>query len=42
MFETRQKPILVVDDDPVDREMIELAFKRAGVQSPVLTVVDGQ
>lgn len=42
MGETRLKPILVVDDDPIDREMIELAFKRASVESPVVTVGDGQ
>ena len=36
------KPILVVEDDPVDREMIELAFKRAAVEHPVVTVSDGQ
>src|SRR5256886_14118351 len=36
------KPILVVEDDPTDREMIALAFKRAGVASPVVTVEDGQ
>lgn len=37
-----RRPILVVEDDPVDREMIELAFKRAGVDRPVVTVSDGQ
>ncbi len=42
MGETRRKPILVVDDDPIDREMIELAFKRAGVESPIVAVEDGQ
>lgn len=36
------RPILVVEDDPVDREMIELAFKRAAVENPVVTVSDGQ
>jgi CheY-like chemotaxis protein len=36
------RPILVVEDDPVDREMIELAFKRAAVEHPVVTVSDGQ
>jgi CheY-like chemotaxis protein len=36
------KPILVVEDDPVDREMIELAFNRAAVEHPVVTVSDGQ
>ena len=30
------KPILVVEDDPVDREMIELAFTRAAVEHPVV------
>src|SRR6266849_4228843 len=42
MVEARRKPILVVEDDPVDRAMIELAFKRAAVESPVVTVSDGQ
>ena len=36
------RPILVVEDDPVDREMIELAFKRAAVENPIVTVSDGQ
>lgn len=36
------RPILAVEDDPVDREMIELAFKRADVGNPVVTVSDGQ
>ncbi|MEK7798062.1 MAG: response regulator [Nitrospirota bacterium] len=36
------RPILVVEDDPVDREMIELAFKRAAVENPVVTVSDGR
>jgi CheY-like chemotaxis protein len=42
MVETRRKPILVVEDNPADREMIALAFKRAEVASPVVTVEDGQ
>jgi two-component system response regulator len=42
MVETRRKPILIVEDDPLDREMIELAFKRAAIESPVVTVSDGQ
>lgn len=41
-MDRRRKPILVVEDDPVDREMIELAFKRAAIESPVVTVSDGQ
>ena len=36
------RPILVVEDDPADREMIELAFKRAAVENPVVAVSDGQ
>ena len=36
------RPILIVEDNPVDREMIELAFKRATVENPVVTVSDGQ
>jgi CheY-like chemotaxis protein len=42
MGEIRRKPILVVEDDPADQEMIALAFKRAGVESPIVAVVDGQ
>ena len=42
MVEKRRKPILVVDDDPADQEMIALAFKRAGVESPIVAVDDGQ
>ncbi len=41
-MDRRRKPILVVEDDPLDREMIELAFKRAAIKSPVVTVTDGQ
>src|SRR2546425_739883 len=41
-MDRRRKPILVVEDDPADREMIALAFKRAEVASPVVTVEDGQ
>jgi len=41
-MDRRRKPILVVEDDPLDREMIELAFKRAVIKSPVVTVTDGQ
>jgi CheY-like chemotaxis protein len=36
------KPILIVDDDPIDREMIELAFKRAAVPNPVVTFAGAQ
>ena len=36
------RPILVVEDDPADRELIGLAFKRAGVERPVVAVSDGQ
>ncbi len=38
----QRRPILVVEDDPVDREMIGLAFERAKVENPVVTVSDGQ
>src|SRR5438874_1572317 len=41
-MERQPKPILVLEDDPVDREMIELAFKRAAVENPVVAVSDGQ
>ena len=41
-MKTQPRPILVVEDDPVDREMIELAFKRAAVENPVVTVSDGR
>ena len=36
------RPILIVEDDPADREMIELAFKRAAVENPIVAVRDGQ
>jgi len=39
---TQPRPILVVEDDPVDREMIDLAFKRAAVENPIVTVSDGR
>jgi len=42
MVEMRRKPILAVEDDTVDREMIGQAFKRAAVESPLVMVVDGQ
>jgi len=38
----RKEPILIVEDDPVDQEMIELAFKRAAVENPVITLYNGQ
>ncbi|TAL10281.1 MAG: response regulator [Nitrospirae bacterium] len=41
-MKAQPRPILVIEDDPVDREMIELAFKRAAVENPVVTVSDGQ
>ena len=41
-MDQQPRPILVVEDDPADREMIELAFKRASVESPVVAVSDGQ
>ena len=39
---TELRPILIIEDDPADREMIELAFKRAGVENPIVAVSDGQ
>ena len=41
-IESRNQPILVVEDDPVDQEMIVLAFKRASVVNPLITVSTGQ
>ncbi len=41
-IEQRKQPILVVEDDPVDQEMIVLAFKRASVENPVITAGNGQ
>jgi CheY-like chemotaxis protein len=41
-IDPRKQPILVVEDDPVDQEMIVLAFKRASVENPVITVSNGQ
>ena len=42
LLETHRRPILVVEDDPVDQEMIVLAFKRASVENSVITVANGQ
>jgi two-component system response regulator len=41
-IEPRKQPILVVEDDPVDQEMIVLAFQRASVVNPLITVSNGQ
>ena len=41
-LELRRRPILVVEDDPVDQEMIVLAFKRASVENNVITMPNGQ
>lgn len=41
-IEPRKRPILIVEDDPVDQEMIVLAFKRAAVENPVITAADGK
>ena len=41
-MEPQHRPILVVEDDPADREMVDLAFKRAAVANPVVAVGDGQ
>ena len=41
-MEPQTRPILLVEDDPADREMLELAFKRAAVENPVVAVSDGQ
>ena len=41
-IEPRKQPIPIVEDDPVDQEMIALAFKRASVENPVITVGNGQ
>lgn len=38
----QRRPILIVEDDPVDQELIVLAFERAGVESPIITMPDGQ
>ena len=40
--EPRRRPIMIVEDDPVDREMIGLAFSRARVANPVVTMTNGQ
>ncbi|MEP6600858.1 MAG: response regulator [Nitrospirota bacterium] len=40
--ESRRQPILVIEDDPVDQEMIVLAFQRASVVNPLITVSNGQ
>ena len=41
-IEPRKRPILIVEDDPVDQEMIVLAFKRAAVENPVVTLANGK
>jgi CheY-like chemotaxis protein len=41
-LEPRRRPILLVEDDPVDQEMIGLAFKRASVANRVITMANGQ
>ena len=40
-MEQRRRPILVVEDNPIDQELIGLAFKRAATENPVITVSDG-
>jgi two-component system response regulator len=42
LLEPRRRPILLVEDDPVDQEMIGLAFKRASVANRVITMANGQ
>jgi len=42
LLETHRRPILVVEDDPVDQEMIVLAFKRASVKNKLITKSNGQ
>jgi two-component system, response regulator len=42
LLERRRRPILLVEDDPVDQEMIGLAFKRASVANLVITMANGQ
>jgi CheY-like chemotaxis protein len=40
-LEARRPLILVVEDDPVDQEMIVLAFQRASVKNRVVTMANG-
>ena len=42
LLEAHRRPILVVEDDPVDQEMIVLAFKRASVKNKIITKSNGQ
>ena len=42
LLEAHRRPILVVEDDPVDQEMIVLAFKRASVKNKLITKSNGQ
>ena len=42
LLETHRRPILLVEDDPVDQEMIVLAFKRASVKNKLITKSNGQ
>ena len=42
LLEAHRRPILLVEDDPVDQEMIVLAFKRASVKNQLITKGNGQ
>jgi two-component system response regulator len=41
-LESVRRPILLVEDDPVDQEMISLAFKRAAVKNLLVIVANGK
>jgi len=41
-LEARRPLILVVEDDPVDQEMIVLAFQRASVENRIVTMANGK
>jgi CheY-like chemotaxis protein len=41
-LEARRPLILVIEDDPVDQEMIVLAFQRASVKNRILTMANGK
>ncbi len=40
--ENESRPILIVEDDPDDRFLIEKAFREKGILNPVQLLVDGE
>jgi two-component system response regulator len=42
MYDAASKPILMADDDPDDRLLLQEAFQEAGLTAPLLFVEDGE